>query len=49
MFPENRTIYEIMLKNMVGTDRPHVTIMHGTEKRAIYISDNQGKNTVTHS
>ena len=26
VFTENRAVYEIMWKNLAGTDRPHMTI-----------------------
>jgi len=26
LFPENRAVYEIMWKNMIGTDRPQMAI-----------------------
>jgi hypothetical protein len=29
-FSENRTVYEIMLKNAVGTEEPQMTSQYGT-------------------
>jgi hypothetical protein len=30
LFSENRTVYEIMCKNMVETERPKMTIYYGS-------------------
>ena len=36
LFPENRAIYEMTWKNMVQSDRSHVTIQYIAEKDAIW-------------
>ena len=46
---ENHAEYEIMWKNMVGPDRPHVTIQYGSEKVRFATRITKGKHTDTHS
>jgi len=48
-FSGNRSVYAIMWKNMVqGGSRPQMTIMYNAAY-ALWMPDNYGKNTETHS
>jgi len=49
--PENRAVYEIIWKNMVGPDRPNMETQQGAKKKkyAICTPGNKGKNTGTNS
>ena len=44
-FFQNNAVYEIMCKNMVEPDGPHMIIWH--RKDLICMMDNEGKNTDT--
>jgi hypothetical protein len=48
-FLQHFPLYEIMLKNTVELDRPQVAIQYGAENIAIWMPENWGKNTDTHS
>jgi hypothetical protein len=47
--PENRSIYEIMWKNIVQPIRPQMTSYGAAQKSAICMPGNYGKNTDTPS